>query len=120
VIYAIATHRYGWAAAFALTLLVVAAVPVYLTLFAGRRNLRLFAGSLYLLSGLWVLFWSASPDVEGYVRDGLLGTGGFLFLLGLLFTVLYLTEGAPVEGGRTAKRRGRKGERAGPEGEAAT
>ncbi len=96
VIYATATHRYGWAILFALTLLPAAAVPVYLTVFAGRRNLRLYAGSLYLVSGLWVLLWSASPDVEGYVRDGLLGSGGFLFLLGLVFVVLYLSEGQPV------------------------
>ncbi len=109
-VYAAATHRYGWAAAFALTLAVVAAVPLCLTVFAGRRSLRLFSGSLYLLSGLWILLWSASPDVEGYVLEGLLGTGGFLFLLGLLLTVIYLTEGAPAKGGPAARRGREKAE----------
>jgi hypothetical protein len=99
VIYAIATHQLAWTSTLVLTLLPAVAVPVYLTLFAGHKNLRLYAGSLFMLSGLWVLLWSISPDTQGYVRDGLLGTGGFLFLLGLLLSLLFLTEGQAAGNG---------------------
>jgi predicted membrane channel-forming protein YqfA (hemolysin III family) len=102
VLYTIATHHFLWAALLTLSLLIVTGIPVYLCLFAGYRSLQLFAGSLYVPAGLWVLLWSLLPEAQTYIKRGLLATGAFLFLLGLLFTYLFFSSRKAAEEGEGA------------------
>ncbi len=97
VLYTIATHHFLWATMLTLALCVVVGIPVYLCLFAGHRSLYLFVGSLYLPASLWVILWSLMPEAQSYIRRGLVATGAFLFLLGLLFVYLFFTKGKAAE-----------------------
>jgi hypothetical protein len=97
VLYTIATHHFFWATMLTLTLFIVIGIPVYLCLFAGYRSLQLFAGSLYIPASLWVVLWSLPSEAQGYIRRGLLTTGAFLFLLGILFLYLFFAKGKVAE-----------------------
>ncbi len=85
----------GYIMAFALV--IVLAIPTYLTLFRRIRNVQLNQAVLYSLMGPWLLAWSFLPGVDQGQGRTLLWFGAAATALGLvfLFVTLYSMRNLP-------------------------